>query len=157
MVLHCQRSGASVSTLDRPRGRVDSGPKEAAGAGAEASVKPTPRPYRREWGRKAPHPPSPSCASNLPNPTGNQETRGRLGLNAASSHTRSLGKKTPRKRRKGESCRQGQPPRWGGDRTGFWGRGRPGFLTAARLPSSFHSCCLPEEIPQVILKQRRKS
>lgn len=43
-------------TLDQPRGRVDSGPKEAAGTGAEASVKPTPRPYREGMGAEGPPP-----------------------------------------------------------------------------------------------------
>lgn len=102
-----------------------------------------PRTLQEGVGAEGPHPPPPSCAPHLPSPAGNWEAQGRLGLNAASSRTWSQGEKTPRKRREGESCGQGQPPQWGGGPDRLLEQGLPwvpnsrqtAFLILQPLPS----------------------
>lgn len=147
-------------TLDRPRGRVDSGPTDAAGTGAEASVKPTPRPYREGTGAEGPPPSTTQLCMAFAQPNrkpGDSEGVWARKQPAAARRARVT-------RRPGSGGKAGLPSPAGngkphsgkGDQPGFWGRGLPGSLTAARLPSSFRSRCLPVEIPQVILKQRRK-
>ena len=135
-------------TLDRPRGRVDSGPTDAAGTGAEASVKPTPRPYREgTGGGRSPTLHHPAVHGICPT---QQETRrlgGRLGSKAASSRTQSPGDKTPGKRREGrapESCGQWQTPQREGGPARLLGQGPPwvpnSLQTAFLIPQPLPSC-----------------